>query len=248
MTTLILGASGEVGGATARRLAESDEDLILHSHSQHGNLAGLKDRTRALGTVHGDVSNPDEVQALFEEVDQFGQIDRMVFAVGINPTATSLVETTTEDWLRTIAVNLTGAFFCVRSAADRMRKLETSSSIVLVSSIFGLNSPANRGAYSASKHGMNGLVQSFAKEEAPRIRINAVCPGPMWTENVRSIFPEHAQSVGISVEEYIKERTSRVPAGRFLELEECASLVAYLLSDKSSMITGESFRISGGEV
>jgi NAD(P)-dependent dehydrogenase (short-subunit alcohol dehydrogenase family) len=246
MKVLIIGASGELGTAVARRLAKQGHQLVLHAHSHLQDLNRLADELNVSQLIEADVTNEAEVHGLIAKAAGQDGMDGVVYAAGVNPTAVPIAETTLEDWDRTIAVNLTGAFLCLRAAIPFLR-VKSDSSIVIVSSVFGLASPANRGAYGSSKHGLAGLVESVAREEAPAIRINAVCPGPMWTENVRRIFPQHAKSVGITVEEYVKQRRAKIPAGRFLELDECAALIEYLLGPNSRFVTGECIRIAGGE-
>lgn len=247
MRTLIIGASGEIGGAVARRLRKDNHEVIMHFNTNRSVVTNLADEIGVEDLVEADVCSEDAVSAMLQHVGGRRGLDGLVYAAGINPIATEISQTSLSDWRRTMDVNLKGAFLCVREAIAHMKQ-SSNASIVLVSSIFGLSSPANRGAYGSSKHALNGLVQSVAREEAPGIRINAVCPGAIWTENVRRIFPQHAASVGISVEDYVKQRTQKIPAGRFLELPELAAMVAYLLSPDAGFVTGESIRIAGGEI
>lgn len=246
MKTLIVGASGELGAAVAEHLANAGHEVILHGHKNIAALQNVGDKTGARTLVAADVTSEAAVADLIATATQDGKLDGLVYAAGINTTATAIAEMSLDSWNHTLAVNLTGAFLCTRAALPFLR-LSERGAIVLISSIFGLNSPANRGAYGVSKHGLSGLVQSTSKEEAPRVRVNAVCPGPMWTENVRRIFAYHAKSVGISVEEYVKQRRAQIPMGRFLDPRECASVITYLLSEEARFITGETIRISGGE-
>lgn len=246
MRALIVGASGELGGAIARRLVRGGHELILHAHNNMARLNELADEIGVKCLCSGDVKNEADVAAFIGDAEQDGGFDALVYCAGTNPTAAIVQETTYHDWVETIAINLTGAFLCLKEAIPILRR-RPAGSVVIVSSIFGLSSPANRGAYGASKHGLTGLVQSAAREEADKVRINAICPGPMWTENVRNIFARHAKSVGISVEEYVKQRQAQIPARRFLELDECAALVEFLISPQARFLTGETIRIAGGE-
>jgi NAD(P)-dependent dehydrogenase (short-subunit alcohol dehydrogenase family) len=246
MKVLIIGASGELGSGVARILAKNNHTLVLHGNKNTTKLENLAGEVNAVSILTGDVRNEQQIKKIVEEANTPDTISGLVYAVGVNPSAEKIADTDTEIWSDTIAVNLTGAFLFVKHCIPYLR-LNTSSSIVIISSVFGISSPANRGAYSVSKHGLTGLVQSVAKEEASSIRINGICPGPMWSENVRNIFSKHASSVGISVEEYVMQRCSQIPYGRFLEPEECATVVNFLLSDQSSFLTGEMIKLSGGE-
>jgi NAD(P)-dependent dehydrogenase (short-subunit alcohol dehydrogenase family) len=246
MRILVVGAGGELGTAVARRLASDGHELVLHALSDVSVLNDIADQTGTSRLLTADVRSEPSVEAMMSQAAGQDGLDGLVYAAGVNQTAMPIADTPLADWNHTISVNLTGAFLCVKSALPYLRR-SAGGSIVLVSSVFGMNSPAHRGAYGVSKHGLSGLVQSVSKEEAPLVRVNAVCPGPMWTENVRRIFAQHAKSVGISVEDYVKQRRAQIPSGRFLELGECASLIAYLLSERSRFLTGESIRLAGGE-
>lgn len=246
MKTLIIGASGELGTAIAHILAAKGHNLVLHGHSNVTHLNNIADEVGALTVVTGDMKEEEQIKSVIEQSNSPDKISGLVYAAGINPTADTVENTSSAIWADTLAVNLTGAFLCIKHSLPHLRT-QAPSAIVIVSSVFGISSPANRSAYGASKHGLTGLVQSVAKEEGERVRINGVCPGPMWSENVRNIFSRHAKSVGISVEDYVKQRRSQIPYGRFLELKECASVVSFLLSNESSFLTGEMIRLSGGE-
>jgi NAD(P)-dependent dehydrogenase (short-subunit alcohol dehydrogenase family) len=246
MKALIIGASGDLGSSIARFLASEGYKLVLHGHSNKIKLENLADEINADAIVLGDITIDQEVKQMIHQANISESISGLVYAAGINPTAETLESTKVTDWVKTMSVNLTGAFLSIKYSLPFLRK-ENHSSIVLVSSVFGLSSPAHRSAYGASKHGLTGLVQSVAKEEGGAVRINGVCPGPMWSENVRQIFDLHAKSANLSVEDYIKSRQRQIPYGRFLEMEECSSLVSFLLSKQSSFLTGEMIRISGGE-
>jgi NAD(P)-dependent dehydrogenase (short-subunit alcohol dehydrogenase family) len=246
MKILIIGASGELGSGVARILAKNNHTLVLHGNTNTTKLENLAGEVNADSILTGDVRDEQKIKEIVEKANTPDNISGLVYAVGINKSAEKIADTDTDTWSDTLSVNLTGAFLFVKYCIPYLRP-NTSSSIVIISSVFGVSSPANRGAYSVSKHGLTGLIQSVAKEEAGSIRINGVCPGPMWSENVRNIFSKHASSVGISVEEYIMQRSSQIPYGRFLEPEECANVVDFLLSDRSSFLTGEMIKLSGGE-
>jgi NAD(P)-dependent dehydrogenase (short-subunit alcohol dehydrogenase family) len=246
MKILIVSASGEVGTGVARVLAKNNHTLVLHGNKNTTKLENLAGEVNAISIATGDVRDEEQVKNIVSEANKTDKISGLVYAVGINPSAEKINAIDSKTWADIIAVNLTGAFLFTKYCIPHLRESK-SSSIVIISSVFGISSPANRGAYGASKHGLTGLIQSVAKEEASSIRINGVCPGAMWSENVRNIFSGHASSVGISVEEYVKQRYSQIPYGRFLEPNECANVVNFLLSDQSSFLTGEMIKLSGGE-
>lgn len=247
--TIVFGASGEMGSAIARTLAKDGHRLFLHGNRNQSKLKAL---ATELGVPEercalADVREDQQVLAVVRAAETNGPLSGLVYAVGWNPTAATIDETTVDDWCDTLDINLTGAFRALRSALPGLRATG-SARVVLVSSIFGLNAPARRGAYSASKHGLKALVEGVAKEEGERVQVNGICPGAMWSENVRHIFASHAESSGQSLESYVKSRVSSIPAGRFVTPEECARVTAFLMSANAGFVSGEMIRISGGEV
>jgi len=244
MRALIFGATGELGRVVAGQLAEDGYSLSVHGRLNVQILRELVSTLPSTTSYQGDVNNEDGVRSVVRDSAQDGDLEVLVYCAGVNLLAKPIAETSTADWQETLDTNLTGAFFAVREAIPFLR--ETNGRIVIVSSIFGIESPVNRGSYSVSKHGLAGLVQSVAREEGQFLTINGVCPGPMWTENVRKIFVRHAMEEGISSEEYAKERLSTIPAGRFGTLQECANVISFLVSPRASFINGELVRITGG--
>jgi 3-hydroxybutyrate dehydrogenase len=244
MRALVFGATGDLGRAIADRLAADGMELILHGHRNSDALALLSALYPGAMTSSADVRVPQEVENL---VAQAGSFDVLVYAVGVNPTTETVDQLDLDTWNDVLAVNLTGAFLALKYSLPVLRHSDVAS-VVLVSSIFGRQTPDRRLAYGASKHGLTGLVQGVAREEGPRVRINAVAPGPMWSENVRSIFYKQALAENISLDDYVLRRVADIPMGRFAQLEECASVVSFLCSANSSFISGEIIPVAGGAI
>jgi NAD(P)-dependent dehydrogenase (short-subunit alcohol dehydrogenase family) len=194
-----------------------------------------------------DLSLPDHVVALAKKIGSWcsGQLDALVYVVGVNPTAAPIRELPTAVWDLTMDVNLRGAFLATQALMPSLLAAR-SPRVVLISSIYALQAPANRAAYGASKHGMTGLIQSFVREEGMRIHMNALAPGPAWGENVRHIFAEQAEREGITAEEYTRRRTERIPMRRFLDPIELANAVLFLCSYRSTYINGQVIAVTGG--
>ena len=243
---LLLGATGGLGLPMARELVSLGAELFVHGNSDSAALATLRTLPGVTGRL-ADLSDYEGVGRLFAEVDTWceGSLDFMVYSAGVNPTAEPVSDIEVADWASAIDVNLTGAFYALKFGLPLLRA-SGHGKIVLISSIFGIESAANRGAYGAAKHGLTGLVQTVAREEGGVVQINALCPGPAWGENVRRIFVQHAKERDISLEDYVKERVAKIPAGRFLEPEELARATAVLCSRYSDYINGETIKITGG--
>jgi|SRR5882724_2567852 len=252
---LLIGASGGLGQAMARSFDDAGAKLVLHGHSNKLALDELRSTLdNVAGNLVGDITAEDDVISVIQDaVGYMGGIDAIVIAAGINPSAHSIVDTPAVEWRRILDVNLTGPFLCLKHGVPYLKRTESrrGGKVVIISSIFAVQSPPNRAAYGASKHGLTGLVQSASKEfGGPNsdIHINAVCPGPVWGPNVYNIFVKAAEEVGVTVEEYSKRRLLKIPAGRFLDAKELAALVMFLCSDSSDYINGQVLNITGGAI
>jgi NAD(P)-dependent dehydrogenase (short-subunit alcohol dehydrogenase family) len=163
--------------------------------------------------------------------------DVVVVNAGIGMQAT-LLETSDDLWQRTIATNLSGAFYTVRAAARRM--LERGGAIVLTASTNSYDGEPNLTAYNASKAGLLGLVHTAANELGPyRIRVNAVCPGLIRTP----LTERHFSNPSI-----LKDYFRQIPLGRGGDASEVANAVLFLASDLASYITGATLFVDGGQM
>lgn len=243
-TSLVLGATGDLGVAVAERLRDRGDDLIVHGHT---NRIRLDEVARSVGALQSYLCDTTDETALAEVFGSIERLDNLIYCSAINTSVARVADLPLEEWRSIIDVNLTGAFLAVKHAMTALSASDDPS-VVLVSSVFGLETPARRSAYGASKHGLNGLVQAVTREEGSWLRINSVCPGPMWSDNLRRMLERHAEAESISVEEYVMQRLADVPAKRFMELNECAAVVAFLCSPDASFVRGESIRITGGAV
>jgi NAD(P)-dependent dehydrogenase (short-subunit alcohol dehydrogenase family) len=242
--SLVIGASGDLGGAVAEELRGRGDEVLVHGHANSERLDEIARLVGASEKLSCDVRNEEEVAGLFQHIEQ---LDNLVYCAAVNPTVARVAELELGDWNDVMAVNLTGAFLAAKHALPILR-CSTDPAVVVVSSVFGLETPSRRSAYGASKHGLNGLVQALTREEGSWLRVNAVCPGPMWSDNLRRILERHADAEAMSVEDYVMQRLSDVPARRLMELEECASVISFLCSPAAAFVRGESIRITGGAV
>jgi acetoin reductase-like protein len=252
-TALVTGGARGLGLAVCERLAADGAAVaILALHPE--TAAAAADRLTAAGAraigLSGDVaSEADVAGAVAATVARFGRLDIMVnnaATIAISP----LTEQTLAGWERIQAVNLRGVFLGCREAARQMIAQGHGGRILNCSSGAGRRGGALVAAYTASKFGVIGLTQSIAVELAPHgITVNAYCPGhvtvtPMW----EFIESEMQRRDDLAPGAASAAAVSEVPLGRSGRPEEIAALVAFLASDESSFITGESILIDGGLV
>lgn len=211
---VVTGGTSGIGEATCRRFRDEGADVISIALD---------------GEIECDVADRDQVAAAFERV---GDLDVLVANAGISIRAPFL-EIREEDWRRVLDVNLTGVFHCAQEAARRM----DNGVILMTASTNGLTGHERYADYNASKAGVILLARTMARELAPRIRVNAVCPGYVLTPMQRAEYTD----------EMLAAVNDGIPLKRHAEPEEIAALFAFLASDDARYITGAVLAIDGGE-
>ena len=182
-----------------------------------------------------DVSNFDEVNKTANQIIKSSNIDILINNAGITGSTTSLWDYDVAEWNKIVQINLMGTFNCCKSIVPNMIK-NNYGRIVNVASVAGKDGNANASAYSAGKAGTIGLTKSLGKELANKnIAVNAITPAGAKTRILDQMSKEHVQRM-----------LSKVPRGRFLEIEEMTSLVCWLSSEENSFSTAAVFDISGG--
>lgn len=207
------------------------------ARSAAGELAAQGYKTLA---IRCDVSNDAEVEAMVAQtVATFGRLDVAYNNAGVQNVLADAANQTREDYDRVMGVNLRGVWSCMKFELQQMLR-QGSGAIVNCSSLGGLVGGAERGIYHAAKHGVLGLTKSAALEYAAKgIRINAVCPGLIWTPMVDEMV---AAGQGDALEAMRKS----VPMGRHGRPEEIADSVLWLCSEAASYVTGQSISVDGG--
>jgi 3-oxoacyl-[acyl-carrier protein] reductase len=222
---LVTGAARGIGRAIAQVFRDEGATVAVCDLDAQGELAW-----------RADISREDDVRALFAALRQrFGRLDVLVNNAGVG-LARPVADTTLEEWNRVIGVNLTGTFLCCREAAGIM-SAQRSGSIVNLSSITAETGGVGRGAYGASKSGVNALTRVLAVELAPfAVRVNAIQPGPVATELAGRMHDART----------VAEYKARIPFARYGSEEEIARVALFLASDEASYVTGQALNVDGG--
>jgi NAD(P)-dependent dehydrogenase (short-subunit alcohol dehydrogenase family) len=236
---LITGAGSGIGRATALLFAHHRSQVIVSDRDEVSGFETvnkIKEMGGKASFFKCDISNEKEVQELITKtIKEFGQLDFAFNNAGIEGIPAPTNECTLENWNKTISVNLTGLWLCMKYELQEMLKYKRGK-IVNCSSIAGLVGFENIPAYVASKHGIIGLTKTAAIENAKNgIRINAICPGTIQTPMLSRFTKGDEQSMA-----------KDVPMGRIGKPEEIAEAVLWLCSDKSSYMTGQAMAVDGG--
>lgn len=234
---LVTGGGSGIGRGIARAFAAAGEDVTIAGRK----MAALQetDGGRGMTCVMADVTDEDAVEALFDR-----PFDVVVANAGMGRAA-PLTEITLEDWNRTIAVNMTGTFLTFRAALRGMGK---GGRLIAVASTAALTGAPRVAAYTASKHGVLGLVRSVAREVAKKgITCNAICPGFVDTDLAETAITGVMAGRGVDRAEATRMVVAGNPAGRLISVEEVTSAALYLASPGASMVNGHALSVSGGE-
>jgi NAD(P)-dependent dehydrogenase (short-subunit alcohol dehydrogenase family) len=238
------GASG-IGATVARRFA-ADGAAVHVCDVDEEALAGFSAAAPAIGASAADVSAPDDLDRLFATVqERLGGLDVLVCNAGVSGPAAPVEEMDEAAWRRTIDVNLTGAFLCVRRAVPLLKRAGAGS-VVLMSSNAGTMGLPFRGPYVASKWGIIGLAKTLAMELGPHgIRANAICPGDVDGERIRRVIAMEAEARGISEEAVYDERVAAVSLRSMVTADDVASLILFICSPAGAKISGQALLVDG---
>jgi len=236
---VITGAGSGIGLASARRFASEGAKVVCVDIDE---LAGKAAADEVGGIfVRADVTADADVQAMYAAaVDTFGGLDIAFNNAGISPPDDDSILTTEIDaWRRVQEVNLTSVYLCCKYAIPHMQARGGGSIINTASFVAVMGSATSQISYTASKGGVLAMSRElgvqFARE---RIRVNALCPGPVNTPLLQELFAKDPERAA--------RRLVHIPVGRFAEPEEIAAAVAFLASDDSSFITASTFLVDGG--
>jgi len=235
-TAVVTGGAQGLGRAVAERLVASGAQVSIWDRD--GELAEKAAQELGGGTIHAVVDQVDFAavrDAARETEAALGRIDILVANAGIAGANATVVDYPVDEWQRIIDINLNGVFYCCKAIVAGMIERDYGR-VVNVASIAGKEGNPNAAAYSASKAGVIALTKSLGKETAGKnISVNCVTPAAARTR----IFDQMSQ-------QHIDYMLSRIPRGRFLEVDEAAAMIAWLVSEENTFTTGAVFDLSGG--
>ena len=235
---VVTGGAQGIGLAVARRLLSSGASVAIWDVDQAAMKNAVAELT-PLGRVEAVLCD----QSLIEAVDRaatetersLGPVDLLVNNAGIAGPAATVVDYDPASWRQIIDIDLNGVFYCCKRLVPGMTA-RGYGRIVNVASVAGKEGNPNAAAYSAAKAGVLALTKSLGKELASHdIAVNALTPSPARTRILEQL-----------TDAQVAYMLGKVPRGRFVEVEEAAAMVAFMLSDENSFTTGATFDLSGG--
>ena len=235
-TAIVTGGAQGFGLDITKRLIRSGASVIIWDNDQKMVEKAIEDiKSPNLSFNIVNISNYSKVEECVQEITKQKNIDILINNAGITGPTATLWEYDIEMWKKVVDINLMGTFNCCRTIVPNMIK-NNYGRIVNVASVAGKDGNANASAYSVGKAGAIGLTKSLGKELADKnIAVNAVTPAGAKTRILDQMTKEHVQRM-----------LSKVPRGRFLEVEEFTSLVCWLSSEENTFSTAAVFDISGG--
>ncbi len=235
-TAIITGGAQGFGFDIAKRFLDSGAKVIIWDIDKNELIKASKQLNNPnLSYNVVDVSNYKEVKETVNKITNNINIDILINNAGITGSTESLWDYNVEEWNKVVQINLIGTFNCCKCVVPNMIK-NNYGRIVNVASVAGKDGNANASAYSSAKGAVIALTKSLGKELADKnIAVNAVTPAGAKTRILDQMSQEH-----------VNRMLSKVPRGRFLELNEFTSLICWLASEENSFSTASVFDISGG--
>lgn len=249
-TALVTGGAQGLGLEIATELARCGAFVHIGDVQEEKAKSAaktLEQQGLQVAAVRMDIAQSASVDGAIDQVvARNGRLDILVTSAGVGQTVTPIVELSDEEWNRVLGITLTGTFYSCRAAARVMTRQERGS-IVNLASVNGQNPAVLVAAYNAAKAGAISLTRTLALELAAYgVRVNAVSPGPVYTDFNRTVMAQRCQRMGITEQELIERVRGSIPLGRWGEPTDIAHAVAFLCSPQASWMTGEILRVSGG--
>jgi len=261
--TAIITGSGRragLGAAMALRLAQEGVNIVLadigEAHSPRvvtAEMRHLVAELQATGVqalqVICNMLEPADVQGMVDAaIAHFGRIDILVNNAGVGNIMKPIVDMRVEEWDTVLGVNLRGVFLATQSVARQMIKQGSGGRIINIASQAAKSGFPNAAAYTSSKHGLVGLTRVAALELGThKINVNAICPNHVTTGLGAWQNEFFSKALGMTLEQYLDAMKNRIPLGRPGLQADTANACAFLCSDQSAYMTGESMNVSGGE-
>ena len=242
---LVTAAAAGIGATIAVRFAEAGARVFV-CDADGASVGAYLAAHPSIGGLQADVARQDDVERFVAEgIGRLGGLDVLVSNAGIAGPAAPVEEMDVEGWRRTLDVNLSGAFLCVRAAVPHL-KAAGGGSIAIMSSNAGTMGLPYRGPYVATKWGLIGFAKTLAMELGPQaIRVNAICPGDVDGARIRRVIAAEAENRGMTEAEVLAERVAAVSLRTMISADDVAAMILFVCSDSGAKISGQAILVDG---
>lgn len=242
---VITGGAGGIGKAAARRFVAEGADVLLVDLDEGALLEAVAEiGSNRVSHFAADVTSADDNVAMFEAAtERFGGVDVLLANAGIEGDVTPITEYDEARFDQVMSVNVKGVFLGLKHGIPALAQ-RGGGSIVITSSVAGLQGAAGVAPYVTSKHAVIGLMRSAAREAAAaNIRVNTVHPSPVETQMMRRLEagfgPDDVDGAKASMQQ-------QIPLGRYAEADDIANIMLFLASDDARFVTGSTYAADGG--
>jgi NAD(P)-dependent dehydrogenase (short-subunit alcohol dehydrogenase family) len=245
LRVLVTAGAAGIGLAIATTFAAAGARVFVCDVDRDA-LGALRAAHPGIGSVRADVADPAEVAALFDAADAFlGGLDVLVNNAGVAGPTARVEDVSVADWDRTIAVDLSGMFYCTRLAVPRL-KAAGGGSLINLSSIGGRLGYPLRAPYAAAKWGVVGFTKSLAIELGPfNVRVNAIQPGVVEGDRVDRVIGARAAARGVALEEARRQFLAPISLGRPVRAQDIANMALFLASPAGASVSGQALSVCG---
>ena len=245
LRVLITAGAAGIGRAIASAFVNAGAKVFV-CDIDDAALADIGRAHPAIGRCHADVADAASVATMFDAAMAFlGGIDVLVNNAGIAGPTSKVEDISVADWDRTVAVDLSSMFYCIRRAVPLL-KGTGGGSIINLSSIAGRLAYPLRAPYAAAKWGVIGLTKSLAAELGPsNIRVNAILPGVVEGERVNRVVAARAEARGVSFEQAMEQFVAPVSLRRMVKAEDIANMALFLATPAGANISGQALSVCG---
>ena len=246
---IVTGAGRGIGRATALELARLGADIVvaeLDRATAERTAVEVKGQGRRVSVVPTDVTSRTDLKAMTEHTrTEFGRIDILVNNAGIYRAALPL-DITEEHWDEVMNINARAVFFASQAVLPTMIA-QKRGTIISLASMAGKTGSRTNLPYNASKAAVISITKSLAlAHAADGIRVNCVCPGFVETDMWTAVTREQSALLGLSPEDFNRQRAAQVPLGRMERPEDVANVIGFLASDRAGYMTGQAINVTGG--
>ena len=242
---LVTAAAAGIGATIAARFADAGARVFM-CDIDGAAVAAYLEAHPSIGGLQADVARQADVERFVAEaVARLGGLDVLVCNAGVAGPAALVEEMDVEGWRRTLDVNLTGTFLCVRAAVPHL-KAAGGGCIAIMSSNAGTMGLPYRGPYVATKWGLVGFAKTLAMELGPHaIRVNAICPGDVDGERIRRVIAAEAENRGVTEREVLDERVAAVSLRTMVSADDVAAMILFVCSDAGAKVSGQAILVDG---